>query len=83
MTGGRAPREDGSIIYPARALDLDGLRQFFLGVMRWPPDTLRRAALSDLYAARAGYLRRFNPQGRVTRRFLDEMLKKFPDGASK
>lgn len=38
-----------------RVADFTRLRQFFLGVMHWPPDHLANASLQDLQDAFAGY----------------------------
>lgn len=38
-----------------RNADFTRLRQFFLGVMHWPPDHLANATLQDLQDAFAGY----------------------------
>lgn len=56
------------------------LRQFFFGVLGWTPATVRHdASLSDLAEAWKGYATHHNlpPQAPVSRRFLDDMLKKF------
>jgi hypothetical protein len=67
----------------ARQIDLSGLRQFFLGVLGWTPQALRRAGLHDLCAACAGFRRHRRPPGaqtRVSKSFMAEMLRRFPDG---
>jgi hypothetical protein len=56
------------------------LRQFFFGVLGWTPATVRReASLSDLAEAWKGHAAHHNIrlESPVSRRFLDEMLKKF------
>lgn len=63
-----------------RVADFTQLRQFFLGVMHWPPDHLANAPLQDLQDAFAGYKMAIKglpntpkPQSMAT------MMQKFPD----
>lgn len=68
-------------VSPAGALDITGLRRFFLGVMGWPPRTvLREARLLDLQHAFEGFVRYHGRgAGAVTPEFMSEMMQKFPD----
>lgn len=69
--------EDGK-----KSADFKALREFFLGVMGWTPETLRAAPLRDIACAKEGFMRNRFPDhqpGRVTRRFMTQMMKKFPD----
>ena len=52
-----------------------------MGVMGWTPDTVADASLSDLHDACLGWLeyRGLSPAPALTRRFLEEMMQKFPD----
>lgn len=43
-----------------KCIDYDAARRFYLGVLRWEPDSLwRQASLFDLAAAFEGYVQRF------------------------
>lgn len=62
-------------------LDLAPLRGFFMGVVGWPPEVVRRAALQDLCAtltAHADYHgRRVRPA--VDADFMRWMMAQYPD----
>ena len=63
-----------------RRVDMVGLKQFFFGVLRWPPDVFAAAMPDDLCVAWKGHalssgLRR----SLTTARFLREMAARFPD----
>ena len=74
-TGAVKIAADGS-----RRADFTRLRQFFLGVLHWPPDHLANACLQDLQDAFAGYKMAMRglpntpePQN------MNAMMQKFPD----
>ncbi|MEZ0260290.1 MAG: hypothetical protein ACAH80_04730 [Alphaproteobacteria bacterium] len=68
----------GAIDQPKKSLSLRSLRRFYLGVLRWEPQALRAARLTDLEDAWKGYALHHGIETEpVTRAFMDEMLKKF------
>ncbi|MDY0009181.1 MAG: hypothetical protein RBS08_05705 [Bdellovibrionales bacterium] len=62
-------------------MNLPALRGFFMGVLRWMPQTLRHeASLRDLSEAYEGYCRAKHPPPDVPgAAFLRRMMAQFPD----
>lgn len=64
-------------------IDIRAVRKFFMGVLGWTPDVLMaKASLGDLTDAFEGYAEFHGLIPTVpalSRQFLNEMMKKFPD----
>ncbi|MDD9901046.1 MAG: hypothetical protein OXT65_08725 [Alphaproteobacteria bacterium] len=78
----------GDILAPLSRLGLSGntadmtdIRKFFLGVMRWPPESLYTASLDDLADAYEGFctFHGLRSTGKPSVRFLKDMMQRFPD----
>ncbi len=68
-----------------RRIDITSLRRFFLGVLGWTPDTLKKAALPDLCDAYLGHAQWHGiaPKAPPGKEFMTAMLQQFPDGKDK